>query len=326
MTVRSPEKPKHGTLYDLKESQKLLLDHLLLSVGTKLNFQGLVDVFYDGYHLNESYYYDGDDLLLSAIDELVFSGGTLRLRSVERYFSTLRSACLIASDLIGGHVWMNLYVSRAHSKGLGRHTDKHSVLAVQVYGTKKWESWDQDGSPLLAKTLEPGNFIYMPQGVQHLAVNSSPLSAHLAVGLPSKFNQDDIQILKPIIEEAICKICKDGFSFGGLGDFFPLILGLSRVDSLLCLDGSIVNPSDSADQVQSPSDSVVNKVAQDKVARALLNTIHHRSMKISTFLDAVEISEPQALLLHLWHRGLVGICKPDGSEINLKKSLREFYS
>ena len=314
--------PQIGKISDLHESQNKLVYLLLSSLGTKLNFKGMIDVFYDGYHLSESYYSNENELLLQAIDEIVFSGGTLRIRSVERYFSSLRSACLRATDALSGHVWMNLYLSRSKSKGLGRHTDKHSVFAVQLSGLKKWKSWTSNTKLPASCVLTPGDFIFMPHGVPHLAENRSPLSLHIAVGLPAGFKAQDVQVVKDIVADAVLSLLQERIGYEGMGNSFPLVLGLSIIDKLLRSDDFVCDASTKIKLDSLPAQQLNQKPSSARVEQALLKTVHDRSMKVSTFVEAVDEEEPLALLLSLWNRKLICIKRSDGEDVNLQTSMK----
>src|SRR5439155_4556745 len=75
--------------------------------------------------------------------------------------------------------------------GLAVHTDDHDVFVLQSFGLKHWEIWPPGsgrrppGPPMITRTLEPGDCLYMPRGTPHAARAQEGASGHLTVGILS---------------------------------------------------------------------------------------------------------------------------------------------
>ena len=97
----------------------------------------------------------------------------------------------------------NLYITPDSAQAFDSHCDPHIVVAVQLYGHKKWNIFersidnplilDNDRSVLAADktgalklsqeiSVEPGDLFVIPRGRFHSAVASGTPSVHLAIG------------------------------------------------------------------------------------------------------------------------------------------------
>ncbi|HSP29627.1 MAG TPA: cupin domain-containing protein, partial [Ilumatobacteraceae bacterium] len=75
-------------------------------------------------------------------------------------------------------VQANAYLTPPNAVGLAEHSDLHDVLAVQLYGSKRW--W-VDGLGDVA--MRPGDVMYVPRGVRHRAETATETSLHLTRGV-----------------------------------------------------------------------------------------------------------------------------------------------
>ena len=94
----------------------------------------------------------------------------------------------------------NAYVTPRGERGLGVHYDTHDVFVLQVAGHKRWtlyepvfelplpsQPWSAAdgaaGDEQLSVDLSPGDCLYVPRGVPHLAQSLEGVSAHLTLGV-----------------------------------------------------------------------------------------------------------------------------------------------
>jgi lysine-specific demethylase/histidyl-hydroxylase NO66 len=71
----------------------------------------------------------------------------------------------------------NAYLTPPGSSGFSSHRDRHDVFIAQLAGSKEWTI---DGRKM---TLEPGDVVYMPAGVEHCAAARDSMSLHLTIGV-----------------------------------------------------------------------------------------------------------------------------------------------
>jgi hypothetical protein len=73
------------------------------------------------------------------------------------------------------------YVSRTDASVLPRHADDAHVLAAQLWGQKSFTLFDDSGGADDV-LLQPGDALFIPQGVEHVAVAVSD-SLHVCVAM-----------------------------------------------------------------------------------------------------------------------------------------------
>ncbi len=89
------------------------------------------------------------------------------------------------------------FVTPANQPGFAPHYDATDVFVIQTYGTKEWRVWIPPtdfalpdspridtaglGEPAIHTVLEPGDVLYIPRGMPHVAVALASLSLHLSV-------------------------------------------------------------------------------------------------------------------------------------------------
>jgi hypothetical protein len=137
-------------------------------------------------------YANGSTILLTKLHKRSLQIGTL-CRNIEH---ELISAGIALSRRIG----VNLYLTPPRARGFPAHYDDHDVLILQMEGSKHWKLYDSlerfpltrqlspvpptDLPPLRhAKTIEPGDILYIPRGVYHEAATCDDYSLHLTIGL-----------------------------------------------------------------------------------------------------------------------------------------------
>jgi hypothetical protein len=112
------------------------------------------------------------------IAEAIAAGATLVLQSLQRVDARVASFSDALAGASGHGVQVNAYLSPPGARGLGRHSDAHDVLVLQVDGSKHWTV---DG--LGDVCLDPGSVMYLPADVAHAACTHDRASLHLTVGI-----------------------------------------------------------------------------------------------------------------------------------------------
>ncbi|AEW99775.1 JmjC domain-containing protein [Streptantibioticus cattleyicolor] len=123
-------------------------------------------------------YRSGATLLLSCLPSRCPPVGEL-CRGIE--FDLLRLGLLP-----GDPVSANAYLTPPRAQGFGRHHDDHSVLVVQLHGSKRWEVFgpgSQGPEAVVSATLEAGDVLSIPAGFPHVAHTTDEASLHLTIGL-----------------------------------------------------------------------------------------------------------------------------------------------
>jgi Cupin superfamily protein len=137
-------------------------------------------------------------------------GYTLIVEGAERHLPVPQKLAFSASSVFGCSSQVNLYVTPPNNSGFSFHADNHDVLAVQLFGTKRWLIGDllpADARPTRvhsAAVEEPpecaqvdlvaGDVLYLPRGTVHAATNQSDgIVAHATLGLHWPVLGDAIQ-------------------------------------------------------------------------------------------------------------------------------------
>ncbi len=109
----------------------------------------------------------------------------------------------LASNLemeLGCGIEAHVYVTPSNASGYEAHYDTHSVMAIQIFGQKKWDLFDSPlpnptlGQPFRkskytpqlpteSHLLKPGGVLYIPRGLIHAASTVSDASVHVTLGL-----------------------------------------------------------------------------------------------------------------------------------------------
>ncbi len=113
-----------------------------------------------------------------------------RLRA---FSSELQNACGFNNE-------MNVYLTPPGKQGFATHYDTHSVMVLQISGSKRWSLYGKTHQlPLLSEkfnirlhtpgpveeeiTLHPGDVLYVPRGRYHSASAQEGHSLHITIGL-----------------------------------------------------------------------------------------------------------------------------------------------
>jgi lysine-specific demethylase/histidyl-hydroxylase NO66 len=105
-------------------------------------------------------------------------GATVVLQTLHRTWGPLSAWCADLEAELGWPVQCNAYLSPPSSAGLAKHRDGHDVFAVQLHGAKRWFV---DGLGEL--TMDAGDVLYVPAGVDHVAGTEDLPSLHLTIGV-----------------------------------------------------------------------------------------------------------------------------------------------
>ncbi|MCB0920235.1 MAG: cupin-like domain-containing protein [Actinobacteria bacterium] len=149
-----------------------------------------------------------DDAVLS----LFADGATVVLQGLHRLWDPIRAVAADLTDELGHPVQVNAYITPAQSQGFDPHYDTHDVFVLQVAGRKHWrvhapvvvdpmpdQPWGQVADevaaraaeePLLDRTLEPGDCLYLPRGFIHSATALAETSLHLTFGIHTVTQRD----------------------------------------------------------------------------------------------------------------------------------------
>jgi len=118
--------------------------------------------------------------------EQFHGGATIVLQSLHRFWPPLTRLGRDLELALTHPVQVNAYITPPASRGLGVHHDEHDVFVLQVYGRKRWDVHDPDGSHgdrLIVAELAPGDCLYIPQRFPHAAWTAQTASVHLTVGV-----------------------------------------------------------------------------------------------------------------------------------------------
>lgn len=143
------------------------------------------------------------------IDEYL-NGTTIVLEKFHRYRYEVNLLCKQIQYEFDCAVNINSYLTPPNSQGFDFHFDKHSVIILQMYGTKKWfiEHQPYEKLPIHGVAydnllnyhsesieeieLNAGDLLYIPRGHVHKAVCNDLSSLHLSIGLHPLFLKDYI--------------------------------------------------------------------------------------------------------------------------------------
>jgi hypothetical protein len=135
-----------------------------------------------------------------ALNRALLDGCTLIIDNCEDLFPEVGVLSQEMRAMLQCEVWANMYLSLRGESGFGCHFDDHDVIAIQIYGSKRWSVYAPTycapirgaksfhlplptNSPLDEYVLSAGNGIYVPFGFWHNVETSSDISLHVTFGL-----------------------------------------------------------------------------------------------------------------------------------------------
>lgn len=136
---------------------------------------------------------------LQSLFDAFSNGQTVVVNALQNHWQPVRAMCNALTEDLEMATQCNLYVTPAAAQGFRPHWDGHDVLVLQVHGTKDWTLFDmpaevprpdgdgdevpQPGDSMARITLHPGDVLYVPRGMPHLARSTLGSSVHLTIGL-----------------------------------------------------------------------------------------------------------------------------------------------
>jgi len=115
-------------------------------------------------------------------------GATVVLQGLHRYWPPVSRLCRDLELILTHPVQANAYLTPPVAQGLNVHHDGHDVFALQTFGRKHWVVFDParpGDTPELDVVLEPGDCLYVPEGIPHAARTVDEPSLHLTIGVRS---------------------------------------------------------------------------------------------------------------------------------------------
>lgn len=139
----------------------------------------------NGNHIKPVVFRDRAGMIVSsAITQIRRAGASISLSRVEDFSNAILSLSRGLEVAFECPVQCNLYITPGESQGLGRHSDPHDVLVLQLQGTKNWEieGFRNEGDSS-ETVLQSGDWLFVPHGVRHNVRNrNAETSIHLTIG------------------------------------------------------------------------------------------------------------------------------------------------
>lgn len=202
------------------------VERLLLDLGRQPTFR----LVRDGVKLATSEYTQrtrvggvtiADVADVDRIVDHVAHGATVVMQGLQRFWPPLAEFCLDLERAISHPVQANAYLTPPGAGGLAEHSDEHEVIVLHVAGTKRW-----DVHGLGTVELEPGDVIYVPSGVRHVAHTTEVFSLHVTLGLlTTTYRQVLRRALDRLPDDALDRPLPLGFATGDDPD--SLVAGAS---------------------------------------------------------------------------------------------------
>lgn len=145
---------------------------------------------------------------------LLAAGATMKLSQLEDWHMPTRLLMDEIESLISAELKAYVFYTPEDNTGMLPHRDPSHVLAVQIEGAKEWRIYDapqcvDSRGGLLPDldvesyshrfVLEPGDVLYLPHGVPHVATAKSGTSLHLTLTLSEPAPMD---LLEAVVASA----------------------------------------------------------------------------------------------------------------------------
>lgn len=151
------------------------------------------------------------------IDEYL-KGSTIVLEQFHSYFYQLNLLCKNIQKELDSLIMMNTYITPANSYGFEAHYDTHSVMILQIHGTKRWHIYKNKPFELPTSQFRPikdidqteydeidiqaGDLLYIPRGLAHKVFCQDSDSIHITVRINSLATHEYVNtIFEKIIEQ-----------------------------------------------------------------------------------------------------------------------------
>jgi len=138
------------------------------------------------------------------------NGCTVAFTGLNNFSQTLHQYCDQLSEELSEPVQVNGYLSQKGVQGFDAHYDHHEIFIIQIDGEKEWtvygkpemfplatETHYYQGKPDLGRkrtfVLKPGDTLYLPRGLWHMAKATKRSSLHLTLNIKCSLVVDFIQ-------------------------------------------------------------------------------------------------------------------------------------
>lgn len=134
-----------------------------------------------------------DAVVPEKVRELFASGATITWMSLNQILPDVREFCRLFSDVFATRSDAVAFLTPPGTQGYQAHRDAVDVFVVQLEGRKHWRVWedrssgtglcdtDALGAPSIDVFLEPGDLLYIPYHMPHVAAAEDQVSLHLSV-------------------------------------------------------------------------------------------------------------------------------------------------
>lgn len=148
-------------------------------------------------------------------------GFTVLIRNAERLSPEFRALAEEFETLFRADVDLQIYHTPQSQQGFGWHYDPEDVFIIQLAGVKEYSlrkntvnpwplleslprnmRYERELMPLLRCRLEPGDWLYIPNGYWHSG-RSETDALSLAVGILTPAAIDLLDLLRPVLRESI---------------------------------------------------------------------------------------------------------------------------
>ncbi|WP_199451293.1 JmjC domain-containing protein [Vibrio harveyi] len=171
-------------------------------------------------------------LNIRMINRLLGDGNTMIIDRCQHFFPEIFELCKKIESVFFEKVNANLYYSTNKNPSFGLHFDSIDGIAYQVLGEKNWVVYEPtvqkptkhqksflfnkpSGKPLLEKTINEGEFIYIPNGFWHNVETAKSPSILISFSINTKKIYELIQEMSdnmhiyPELRESITSLNND---------------------------------------------------------------------------------------------------------------------
>jgi ribosomal protein L16 Arg81 hydroxylase len=162
---------------------------------------------HEGHSVPATQYTRDTALRPAAMTELLRSGATLVLDSVEELNPPLTEFAQRVEKAIEARVQVNLYCGWRVYPGFDVHWDGHDVVVLQIAGRKQWKVYGETEpfplknsveagkkppktDPIWEGVLTDGDLLYLPRGWWHVAIPCDEPTLHLTMGMNHHVGMD----------------------------------------------------------------------------------------------------------------------------------------
>lgn len=142
------------------------------------------------------------------IREFLADGATLKMSQMEDWHAPLRGVLRQIEARLPAELKTYVFYTPRDSTGMLPHRDGSHVLALQLAGAKEWRIYDEEGqidarsgldvdvdSHSHSFVMEPGDVLYLPHGMPHVATARGGTSLHVTFTITEPTPQDLVESL-----------------------------------------------------------------------------------------------------------------------------------